>query len=166
MYWNPDAIKMPLDYIIIIILKRTEVCMYILPTYPINFGHHLFPFFNHRVHFSEEVSENRPVKFIYQGRVLNDELASLQSLNINDGCPVHVHVGRPRETPQQRAENEQQHANEFLDLSRLFVPLFGVILGIAWVGLFCYPDVFTLVTKLFLFFLSVGYILLAYSSVV
>jgi hypothetical protein len=75
-----------------------------------------------------------------------------------------VHVGRPRETPQQRAENEQQHANKFLDLSRFFVPLFGVILGIAWVGLFCYPSVFTLITKLFLFFLSVGYIFLAYST--
>ena len=114
----------------------------------------LFP--PHRVHFSQEFSENRPVKFIYQGRVLNDDYATLRSLNITDGCPVHVHVGRPRDTPQQRAENEQRHANEFLDLSRYFVPLFGVIIGIAWVGLFCYPSVFTLITKLFLFFLSVG----------
>ena len=39
-------------------------------------------------------------------------------VNITDGCPVHIHVGRPRETPQQRVENEQQHASEFLDLSR------------------------------------------------
>ena len=120
--------------------------------------------YTYRVHFSQEISENRPVKFIYQGQVLNDESATLLSLNITDGCPIHVHIGRPRETPQQRAENEQRHANEFLDLSRFFVPLFGVILGIAWVGLFCYPSVFTLITKLFLFFLSVGYILLAYST--
>ena len=71
------------------------------------------------MHFSQEISENRPVKFIYQGRVLSDESSTLLSLNITDGCPVHVHVGRPRETPQQRAENEQRHANEFLDLSIL-----------------------------------------------
>ena len=47
-----------------------------------------------------------------------------------------------RETPQQRAENERRHANEFLDLSRFFVPLFGMILGIVWVGSFCYPSIF------------------------
>ena len=107
--------------------------------------------------------ENQLVKFIYQGRVLNSDTSTLQQLDITDGCPVHVHIGRPRESPQQRAENEQQqNANEFLDLSRFFVPLFGVILGIAWVVLLCYPYVFTLITKLFLFFLSIGYVLLTY----
>ena len=100
--------------------------------------------------------ENRLVKFIYQGRVLNNDTSSLQQLDITDGCPVHVHtsIGRPHESPQQRAENEQrQNANEFLDLSRFFVPLFRVILYIAWVVLLCYSYVFTLITKLFLTYL-------------
>ena len=102
------------------------------------------------------------MKFIYQGRVLNSDSSTLEQLSITDGCPVHVHIGRPRETPQQREENEQQHVNEFLDLSRFFIPLFAVILGIAWVALLCYPDVFTFITKLFLFFLSIGFFLLTY----
>ena len=76
-------------------------------------------------------------------------------------CTLADHVSHPN---RELSENEQRHAAEFLDLSRYFVPLFGVILGIAWVGVFCYPNIFTLITKLFLFFLSVGYILLAYST--
>lgn len=119
---------------------------------------------SYRTHFRQEISENRPVKFIFQGRVLNSDSSTLEQLNIIDGCPVHVHIGRPRATPQQRIENEQQHANEFLDLSRFFVPLFAVILGIAWVALLCYPDIFTFITKLFLLFLSIGFTLLAYLS--
>ena len=94
--------------------------------------------------------------------MLNDDHSPLQQLDITDGCPVHIHVGRPRESPQQRAENEHQQANEFPDLSRYFVPLFGVILGLVWLGLLSYPHIFTFITKLCLFLLSIGYFLLAY----
>lgn len=72
---------------------------------------------------------------------------------------MHIHVGRPR--PQGQQDNQEVN-DEFLDLSRLFVPLFGVILGIVWVAMLCYPQVFSLMTKLFLFALSLGYVMLTY----
>ena len=72
---------------------------------------------------------------------------------------MDVHVGRPRPpgTPVQAQP-------EILDLSRFFVPLFGVILGVVWMCMLAYPYVFTLLTKLFLFLLSIGYVILTYLS--
>ena len=102
------------------------------------------------------------VKFIYQGRVLTDDTVTLRTLNIGNGGAMHVHVGRPR--PPGSAPEQPAGEREVLDLSGLFVPLFGVILGIAWAGMFLYPYVFTFTTKVFLFFLSLAYVLLAYAS--
>ena len=111
-------------------------------------------------YFRQESAENRPINFIFRGRVLNDSNATLDSLEITDGRAVHVHVGRPR------LQGEDPHAGpeavQELDLSRLFVPLFGVILGLVWVSMLMYPNVFNLVTKFFLFLLSLGYVLITY----
>ena len=114
-----------------------------------------------RSHFQQELDQNCPVRFIYQGRVLNDDSVSLQHLGIADGSAVHIHIGRPR--PQGQQANQPANADaDFLDLSHLFVPLFGVILAIVWVAMLCYPYIFSLVTKLFLFALSLGYVMLTY----
>ena len=72
------------------------------------------------------------MKFVYQGRVLNDESATLQSLNITDGCLVQVHVGRPHETPQQRARAKTKQQQ---------IAVIAVIVGIAWVFFFLTSDV-------------------------
>lgn len=107
-----------------------------------------------------ELSEHRPVKFIYQGRVLSEGSATLRDLNIGDGGAMHVHVGRPHPpgTPPEPPEPEM------LDLSRFFVPLFSAILAIVWGAMLLYPHVFTLLSKLFLFLLSLGYVVLVYVS--
>ncbi len=99
------------------------------------------------------------MKFIYQGRVLVDDTTTLRDLNIGNGGAMHVHVGRPH--PPGTPNNDQP---EVLDLSQFFVPLFGVILGIVWVCMLIYPYVFSLMSKLFLFLLSTGYVILAYIS--
>lgn len=114
-----------------------------------------------RTYFHAEVDEYRPVKFIYQGRVITDDSTTLHALNISNGGAMHIHVGRPHppDTPPQ-----QPAASEALDLSRFFVPLFGLILGIVWVCMFLYPNIFTFMTKFFLFLLSLGYVILAYVS--
>jgi hypothetical protein len=100
------------------------------------------------------------VKFIYRGRIIVDDNATLRSLGIGDGGAMHVHVGRPHPpgTPPQPPPVEMP------DLSWLFVPLFGVILAIVWGCMLLFPDVFTLMSKLFLFLLSVGYVILTYVS--
>ena len=91
---------------------------------------------------------------------MDDDTQTLEELEIRHNCAVHVHIGRPRPqgVPEERGEEE------VLDLSRLFIPLFGVILGICWVSLLLYPQVFSLMTKGFLFVLSLGYVYLAYVS--
>ena len=60
---------------------------------------------------------------------------------------------------------EDRQEQDVLDISGLFVPLFGVILAATWVAMFCFPDVFSLMSKLFLFALSTGYVLLTYVTV-
>ena len=111
-------------------------------------------------YFQAEVAQNRPVKFIFQGRVLGDNDASVQSLGITNGRAVHVHIGRPR--PPGEPPNDAQEPDQEMDLSGLFVPLFGVILGIVWVSMLCYPQLFGFMTKFFLFLLSLGYVMLSY----
>lgn len=113
-----------------------------------------------RTYFHVEVSEHRPVKFIYQGRLLSEDSATLQDLGIGDGGAMHVHVGRPRPpgTPPQPPEPEMP------DLSQFFIPLFGIILAVVWGAMLMYPYVFTLLSKLFLFLLSIGYVILTYVS--
>lgn len=92
--------------------------------------------------------------------MLSEDSTTVRDLDIEEGGAMHVHVGRPRPpgTPAEPAEPEM------LDLSRFFIPLFGVILGITWVVMLSYPHLFTLLTKLFLFVLSLGYVLLTYVS--
>lgn len=113
-----------------------------------------------RTYYHDEVSEYRAVKFIYQGRVIEDDNATLSQLSIGSGGAMHVHVGRPRPPgmPPQPQEPES------LDLSSYFVPLFGVILAVVWVVMLLYPYVFTFISKLFLFALSLGYVILSYVS--
>lgn len=122
----------------------------------------LFECFSHlcSAYFHVELSEYRPVKFIYQGRVLSDDNSTLRGLGIGDGGAMHVLVGRPHPpgTPPEPPEPEMP------DLSRFFVPLFGVILAIVWGVMLLYPEVFTLLSKLFLFLLSLGYVVLTYVS--
>ncbi len=118
------------------------------------------PCFTYSSHFRAEVAQNRPVRFIFQGRVLPDDNATLVNLGIIDGRAVHVHIGRPRspgEVPTDGPDTDQD-----LDLSRLFVPLFGIILGLVWVSMLMYPGVFNFTTKIFLFLLSLGYVMLTY----
>lgn len=92
--------------------------------------------------------------------MLGDDNASIQSLGITNGRAVHVHIGRPR--PPEEPPNDAQEPAQELDLSGFFVPLFGVILGIVWVSMLCYPHFFSFMTKCFLFLLSLGYVMLTY----
>lgn len=101
------------------------------------------------------------MRFIYRGRVLSEDTLTLEQLEIGDQCALHVHIGRPR--PTGVAENQQEM--EMLDLSKLFIPLFGLILAIVWVLLLIYPYVFSTLTKIFLYILSLGYVYLTYMSV-
>ena len=88
---------------------------------------------------------------------------TLQQLGVTNNSAIHVHISQPRtQTAEQEPAANQTDENEILDLSNLFVPLFGVILGIVWVCFFMWPNVFSLITKISLFALSLGYVVLTY----
>ena len=101
-----------------------------------------------------------PVRFIYQGRVFDDGSTTISSLGIREGGAMHVYVGRPRPP----GEVPPPPPAQDIDLSHLFLPLLGLMLGIVWVAMLCYPYIFSFWTKIFLFALSFGYIVLAYHS--
>lgn len=113
-------------------------------------------------YFQSEISQNRPVRFIYRGRVLSEDTLTLEQLEMGNQGAIHVHVGRPQPT-ETHEENRQEI--EMLDLSKLFIPLFGLILAIVWVLLLIYPYVFSTLTKIFLYGLSLGYVYLTYISI-
>ena len=112
-------------------------------------------------YFQSEISQNRPVRFIYRGRVLSEDTLMLEQLEMGNQGAIHVHVGRPQPT---ETHEENQQETEMLDLSKLFIPLFGLILAIVWVLLLIYPYVFSTLTKIFLYGLSLGYVYLTYIS--
>ena len=98
------------------------------------------PCFIYRLHFSTELAQQRDVKFIFCGQVIEDD-------DMHDWCDhiygvtnnfaIHVHISQPRtQTAEQEPAANQTDENDILDLSNLFVPLFGVILGIVWVCFF------------------------------
>ena len=117
-----------------------------------------------RLYFSGELAQQRDVKFIFRGQVIEDVSTTLQQLGVTNNSAIHVHISQPRPQAAEQEPANQTDENEILDLSNLFVPLFGVILGIVWVSFFMWPNVFSLLTKLSLFALSLGYVVLTYAT--
>ena len=119
----------------------------------------------HRTYFQEQLAQHRPVRFIYQGRVLDNDNQTLRGLEIGSNHAIHVHIGRPRPFGSEGTQEfGPQQPGVMPDLSHLFLPLFGVILAICWVSMFCFPHIFSLFTKVLLFILSLGYVFMAYVS--
>ena len=104
------------------------------------------------------------MKFIFRGQVIEDVSTTLQQLGVTNNSAIHVQISQPRPQAAEQEPANQTDENEILDLSNLFVPLFGVILGIVWVSFFMWPNVFSLLTKLSLFALSLGYVVLTYAT--
>ena len=86
-----------------------------------------------------------------------DDTITLQQCGVTDNSALHVHVTEPRTSPVD-AQNEE------LDLSRMFVPLLGVILGLCWSALIYRPVLFTFFAKCLLYFLSLVWVVITYNT--
>ena len=62
-----------------------------------------FPCFFYRLHFSTELAQQRDVKFIYPGQVIEDDDMTLQQLGVTNNSAIHVHISQART---QTAEQE------------------------------------------------------------
>jgi len=65
-----------------------------------------------RRHFSSELSSNKIIRLIFQGKVLHDDEASLSSCGIHDNCVVHCLIHQPRSsTNAQQSSDSVEHDN-------------------------------------------------------
>lgn len=86
-----------------------------------------------------------------------DDTITLQECGVTDNSALHVHISEPRTSPTD-AQNEE------LDLSKMFVPLFGVILGLCWGTLIYRPVLFTFFAKCLLYLLSLVWVVIAFTT--
>lgn len=86
-----------------------------------------------------------------------NDTVTLRECGVTDNSALHVHISEPRTNPVD-AQNEE------LDLSRMFVPLLGVILGLCWAALIYRPVFFTTFAKCLLYLLSLGWVVITFTT--
>lgn len=112
------------------------------------------------VHFAHELRDNVRARFIYCGRLLDAE-APVRDHHLPPEAGIHIHFSRGGGTHPTQATGGMGPA--VLDISALFLPLMGVVLCAVWAVLLWKPVLFTLLTKLMLYFLSFGFVLMLYA---
>jgi len=67
-----------------------------------------------RRHFTNELTSNKIIRLIFQGKVLHDDEASLSSCGLHDNCVVHclIHQPRPTVNAQQTPDPVNHDTNE------------------------------------------------------
>lgn len=109
-------------------------------------------------HFAQELRDNARARFIYCGRLLDAEVP-MRDHRLPPEVSIHIHFSSGGSTPPQATRADPA----VLDISTLFLPLLGLVLCAVWAVLLWKPVLFTLLTKLMLYFLSLGYVLLLYA---
>ena len=133
-----------------------------------------------RRNFSEEISDNKNVKLIFNGQVLRDESVSLRSCGIFDKCVVHclIHQGpaQPLAPPPGPGPHQHQHHHHAhnsnsnntqhrdLDLSAYFIPILGIALACLWYFAVAYTAYFNFLSTSALVGLTSLYFLSVYGT--
>jgi len=101
--------------------------------------------------FTEEISENKSVRFIFNGQMLREESNTLRSYGMFDKCVVHCLIAQQPATPrasqapdlqQDHLHNQVQEDDQDFDISELFIPVLGFGLIILWYFAFTYSNYF------------------------
>lgn len=137
-------------------------------------------YFYFRRHFTNELTSNKIIRLIFQGKVLHDDQASLSSCGLHDNCVVHCLIHQPRptanaqqtpdpvnqNTPEQPLPNVIRHGQRQpgpvqreWNLATLLSALITIIISLLWYAriqfytLFSYTSTGTLgiLTAIFLF---------------
>ena len=112
-----------------------------------------------RMHFPAEVASGRRIRYIYRGQLLPAD-RTLREQRIATDEAIHIHISPHNQ------EQQQPTGEAILDISGLFPVLLGVILVIVWAVLITKPSLFVFSTKIMLYFLSFGYLLVLYAQIV
>ena len=110
-----------------------------------------------REHFHNELASGRRIRFVHRGQIIPFNRTLREEGIANEGV-VHVAISNVQVLPEEVDE-------AILDISHLFPFLLGIILLIMWTLLVTKPFLFTFVTKLMLYFISFGYLLLLYGQI-
>ncbi|KAK3105798.1 hypothetical protein FSP39_005948 [Pinctada imbricata] len=93
-----------------------------------------------RANFAAELSENKLVRFIFNGQDLRNDANTLQAYNIVDNSVIHcliTQANRNAESPR------MQHDDNVFDIGMLMLPLFGLLICLVWYLRFEYRQFFT-----------------------
>ena len=74
-----------------------------------------------RLYFSGELAQQRDVKFIFRGQVIEDVSTTLQQLGVTNNSAIHVHISQPRpqaaeQEPANQTDEREQHEREMKKL--------------------------------------------------
>uniref|UniRef100_A0A8D0H5S9 Transmembrane and ubiquitin like domain containing 2 n=1 Tax=Sphenodon punctatus TaxID=8508 RepID=A0A8D0H5S9_SPHPU len=83
------------------------------------------------------------MKFIYQGRLLQDQARTLRSLNIMDNCVVHCHLSQAASSAIPEAAVPPAEAGVTINMGNLMIPVFMVMLAVIWYFRINYRQLFT-----------------------
>ncbi|CAF1631245.1 unnamed protein product [Adineta ricciae] len=122
-----------------------------------------------RLHFLDELANNKIVRFIYQGRELQDS-ETLRSYNIRDQTVIHCQISpRRHSTPNRINDGEISHSNAFdtssfldtspISISTHLILFLTVILGSVWYLRIKYRVLFTPISTIILIFLTVIFLI-------
>lgn len=131
-----------------------------------------------RIHFADELASNKIIRFIYQGRELQDP-EILRSCNIRDQTTIHCQItARRNESTNQRndgpSSNTHPNRNRFnstafvdpspVNISSHFVLLLTLVLGFVWYLRIKYRVLFTPISTVILVLLTVLFLIFTCGS--
>jgi len=124
-----------------------------------------------RRNFTEELSDNKNVRLIFNGQVLREEQNTLRSYGIFDKCVVHclIHQQAGQQHQPQRVQQPHQHREpdeneEDFDVSEMFIPVLGVGLIFLWYFAFTYSAYFNMMSSTALLGLTSLFLLSVYGT--
>ncbi|CAF0947533.1 unnamed protein product [Didymodactylos carnosus] len=129
-----------------------------------------------RLYFADELADNKSVRFIYQGRVLDDKY-TLRSYNIKDQTTIHCQisqVGRlsPTTSTQQQQNNSQQTYDHpyidsaLIDTSSFLILLLGLMLCVVWFLRVKCRQLFTPISTLMLIIITLMFLIFTFGTYV
>ncbi|KAL3835843.1 hypothetical protein ACJMK2_021305 [Sinanodonta woodiana] len=98
-----------------------------------------------RTHFSVELSENKLIRFIFNGQELRINSSTLEAYNIVDNSVIHCLISQD---PSQTAAVHTSDDESGFDMGVVMFPLFGLLLAIIWYFRFTYRQFFNVTSTL------------------
>ncbi|KAK3579707.1 hypothetical protein CHS0354_025742 [Potamilus streckersoni] len=98
-----------------------------------------------RTHFSVELSENKLIRFIFNGQELRINSSTLQEYNVVDNSVIHCLISQ---NPSQTDATHTSDDDFSFDMGVFMFPLFGLLLAIIWYFRFTYRQFFNVTSTL------------------